>query len=572
MKWRPLLVPDVNDGKYKDAVRLNSLGSLFFFAQFTLKKTRLRLLHRQMCASLETEDLHLVLEEPMRHFKTTMGIALSMWWAMPFTERDEVQMREYLALQGNKNSEIESWIRWMKKAHNQNTRTLVTHEIEGRAIAMGKEIDEHYQNNDLFRFVFQDVIPRNTDTWNDHHKFQRRVKGSGNIDATNGTYEYRGVGGALQGVSADSVINDDSVGKEAQRNMLQGGGEIMEDIYRWWQQTTTRFDSQSYTGSGLGRQLVIGNRWGHDDLNSKIKKKHREFKFETHSAEGGCCKLHPAGVPIFPEEFTVEKLAHIRYTLQTETGSNYDYAHFFLNQSVLPEECIFHPDWKRHYRFKQSRPDLALDDVRNHLHIEHETYNGKAVADLPAGVLHRRMIVDLAHAKKRKRCNHVVLVVGWNPESDWLYILEVYAKNQGYSILTDKIYEIGHRWAMSDMWLETVAAQDLMKFHIEERNKKEKKPIYVNELPYDNSENAKKNRIELLEPLYKNAQVWSCRTGQEAYEAEYDNYPASPTIDILDTLGYVPQTLVGIRSTDTLSWVLSQHDSFAQREVGAGGY
>jgi hypothetical protein len=571
MNWRPIHVPESNDTRYKDAVRLNSLGSLFFFAQFTLKKTRLRLLHRQMSQSLESEDLHLVLEEPMRHFKTTMGISLSMWWAMPFTEKDEVQMRQYLALLGWKNAAAEAWVRWMKLAHNQNTRTLVTHEIEARAIAMGKEVDEHYTNNDLFRYVFQDVLPRNTDTWNDHHKYHRRVKGAGNIDATNGTYEYRGVGGALQGVSVDSVVNDDSVGREAQKNMLSGDGNIMEDIYRWWQQTNLRFDPSSYTAGGLGRQLVIGNRWGHDDLNSKIRKKHKEFKFETHSAEGGCCKLHRAGEPIFPEEFTMLKLAQIRTSLQTETGSNYDYAHFFLNQSVLPEECIFSPTWKRRYRFKQSRPDLSLEDHRNNLLIEHQVYDGQALEDVPAGVLHRRMLVDLAHNKKKKRCNHVVMVVGWNPETDKLYILEVYAKNQGYSMLTDKIYEIGHRWMMSDMWLETVAAQDLMKFHIEERNRREKRPLYVNELPYDNSENAKKNRIETLEPLFKNYQVWNHASCVE-FESEYDSYPASPTVDVLDTLGYVPQTLVGVRSKESFDYILEQNEAFAHRQVGAGGY
>ena len=571
MKWIPLQIPATNDGRYKDAVRLNSLGSLFLFTRYTLKKTRLRRLHHQMCGSLECEDLHLVLEEPMRHFKTTMGIGLSMWWALPFTERDEVQMRQYLTLLAWKQAAIEAWCRWMRKAHNQNTRTLITHEIEARAIAMGREIDEHYQNNDLFRFVFSDILPRNSDTWNDHHKYQRRVKGSGNIDATNGTYEYRGVGGALQGVSADSVINDDSVGREAQKNMLTGTGEIMEDTYRWWKQTTTRFDSASYTGSGLGRQLVIGNRWGHDDLNSKIKKRHTEFHVETHSAEGGCCKLHAAGRPIFPEEFTMEKLAHIRRTLQTETGSNYDYAHFFLNQSILPEECIFRTEWLRYYRFKQSQPALNLDDPRNHLLLEHETENGNAIEDVPAGVLHRRMIVDLAHEKKRKRCNHVILVVGWNPETDRIYLLEIYAKKEGYTVLVEKMYEIGHRWNMSDMWLETVAAQNLMKFHIDERNRREKRPIYVNELPYDNSENAKKNRIEAGEPLFKNQQVWLHRSMVE-FISEYESYPASPTIDVLDTFGYIPQTLTGFRTKETLDWALEQHDNFANRQVGIGGY
>jgi len=69
--------------------------SLFFFAHFTLKKDRLAKLHKQMCVSLETEDLHLVLEMPMGTFKTTVGTeALSMWWALPFTLRDEHLMRE----------------------------------------------------------------------------------------------------------------------------------------------------------------------------------------------------------------------------------------------------------------------------------------------------------------------------------------------------------------------------------------------------------------------------------------------------------------------------------------------
>ena len=45
MKWIPLQIPATNDGRYKDAVRLNSLGSLFLFTRYTLKKTRLRRLH-----------------------------------------------------------------------------------------------------------------------------------------------------------------------------------------------------------------------------------------------------------------------------------------------------------------------------------------------------------------------------------------------------------------------------------------------------------------------------------------------------------------------------------------------
>jgi hypothetical protein len=822
IKFKPLPIPTHDNNLFRDSVRLNSLGSLFFFANYTLKKERLRKLHYQMCKSFETEDLHLVLEEPMGHFKTTVGIALSMWLALPFTERDEFMMREWQTTHcGKSEQEADAWIRWMKFSHDQNTKTLVTHEIEGRAIDMGKEVDEHYVNNDLFRFVFNDILPGNQATWNDHSKFQRRLKGQSNIDATTGTFEYRGVGQALQGIHPLSTIQDDNMGRAAQESMLHGDGRVLEALWRWHCQLTTRIDTSAFDTSKVGRQLVIGNRWGHDDLNSRIKKNQPDFRFETHSAEGGCCRLHPNGVPIFPEEWSMERLQKMRstlgaydycfppnapvlladwtekqisqivpgdvvvgykpgatkskrqqrwhlvkskvlatgtrrawvvrvklasgrevlctkdhkwfvanshrgatpylppevgrdlvsvytpspvhgieeqryldwlgglmdgegscnpsslniaqsesknpevcamielvctmlkipfhrndkrispagkegyswnlhggrsllirmvqnarmakrqrfvdklwarpgrvceesgldrivsiepveemtvYNITTETGNfvAYGYAtknsHFYLNVGVLPEECIFQKEWLRYYRFKQSRPDLALEDMRNHLLIEHEVYNGQAVEDIPAGILHKRMIVDLNHAKKRSRCNHVILVVGWDPERDRLYVLHVWAKNTGYGELVDQIYKVGHRWQMSDMWLETVAAQNLMQFYIEERNRRESRPIYVNELPYDNSENAKRNRIEAEQPLYRNGQVWLARGFCEDFEREYLAYPASATLDVLDTFGYVTQTLGGIRQKDALDFVIAQQQGFAERRVGGAGY
>jgi hypothetical protein len=76
MRWKHLPFPGSGDNEVALTwARLNSLGSLFFFISYTLGKTRLRALHRQMCASLETEDLHLVLEEPVGHFKSTVGAA-----------------------------------------------------------------------------------------------------------------------------------------------------------------------------------------------------------------------------------------------------------------------------------------------------------------------------------------------------------------------------------------------------------------------------------------------------------------------------------------------------------------
>jgi hypothetical protein len=564
MKWNLLPIPHDDPQAYRDAVRLNSLGNLFFFTNLVLQKTRLAKLHWHMCSVLESEDLHLVFEIPMSHFKTTCGVeGLSMWWALPFTSRDE-DMMHALGYDA-------AWIRWMKLAHDQNARTLITHETDTRVVSMGKAIDEHYLHNDIFRFAFPDVIPTSETTWNNHSKFQQRDR-TKSSDLTTATFEFRSVGQALQGIHVTGAINDDSVGKAAQFNMLNGDGSIMDDLYRWWKQTTTRFDPIAFTKSGIGRQLVIGNRWGHTDLNSKIRAHHPEFKIETHDAEGGCCELHPVhGVPIFPEEWTMERLAEQKRTLE-HNGSSYDYLHFYRNKTVLPEECLFKPEWLRKYKCKEARPDLDKSDIRNFLLIEHNVYDGEILPNMNAGVLHKRMIVSLADAKKRRRVNHVIVVAGYDSEKDRIYLLALEVGKFLYGDLLDLIYKLAgpQRWGVSEFYLSKLAAQS-MKFYLDERNRRDKKAaLFVNELECDDSESGQSNRIEGLQTLFKAHQFW-CHPSHKEFLAEYDVYPAG-TIDVLDTLGQVPATLDNVRRRDTLEWVAAQNEAFRNRNVGAGGY
>jgi hypothetical protein len=562
MNWTLLPIPREDPQAYRDAVRLNSLGSLFFFTNFVLKKHRLAKLHWHMCSTLETEDLHLVFEIPMSHFKTTIGVeGLSMWWALPFTERDELLMRGL--------GYGDEWIRWMRLAHQQNQRTLITHETAARVVSMGKAIDDHYSHNDLFRYVFSDLIPTGDTLWNNHKKMHQRDR-SKPMDLMTATYEMRSVGQALQGIHVGRIINDDSVGKAAQDNMLHGDGSIMEDVYRWWKQTTTRFDPESFTKSGIGTQLIIGNRWGHADLNSKIRANHPEFRFETHDAEGGCCELHPEhGVPIFPEEWTMERLLKQKETLTLE-GNSYDYVHFYRNKTALPEDCLFKASWLRKFRFKEARPDFDRDDPRNFLLIAHYAYDGIAADDINAGVLHKRMIVTLADARKRRRRNHVALIVGYDSEQDKIYLLALEVGKQSYGEWIDLIYKTASRWKLPEFYLSPAAAEN-MKFYLDERNRRDKKQaLDVIELEADDTDSAVSNRIEALQTLFKNSQLW-CHPSQKEFLAEYESYPAG-AIDVLDTLALAPKTLDTIRRRETLEWVAAQYRTFQNRNVGAGGY
>ena len=459
----------------------------------------------------------------------------------------------------------DAWIRYMRAVHDPNTKTLITHEVEQRALDMGKEVDACYQNNDLFRHIFPEILPSRREVWNDSSKYHRRDPNAP-ADATTGTYTYRGVGQSIQGIHPKSTIQDDNFGKAAQASMLNGDGRVVDDLIRWHQQLSTRLEYDK-SGRPLGRQLVIGNRWGHADLNSWIRQNQKHFQFETHDAEGGCCLLHPANTPVFPEELGWSVLKQKRADLTA-----YDYHHFYRNVSILPEECIFQRSWLREFRFKQSAPDLDVSDPRNILLIEHTVADGVVIEDLQPGSLTIVMLVDLAHAKKMKRCDHCILVVGFDPESGFIYMLDLWAEPSPYSELVSNIYRIARRWNLHSFWLETVAAQNILKFYLEERNQREVRPLDVLELPYDNSENAKKNRIEALEPVGRDGQIW-VHPSMQKFIRQWESYPAG-LVDVLDTLGYVLKILdVGVSKTTLMQSMSEQYNDFVNRVTGgAGGY
>lgn len=554
MRWE--IIPDNPKGKPEMRIaahRLNSLGSLFYFLKVVLDRHRLTNLHKYICTVLESDDLHLVLELPMMHFKSTLATeGLPIWWSLPFTLQDERNMVK-LGMD-------QSWIDWMKRVHSQKARNIIVHETERLAINYGRAIDGHYER-ELFQAVFPEIIPDGNCVWNDHSKYQ---KGSGGQNQ--GTYEFLGVGQSLQGLHGTGIIEDDLVGRAALDSVRYGDGRVMEETIDYHRKVSTRFDPEAFTATGIGRQLLIGNRWHPRDVSGWVRDNLKEYRIETHSAEGGCCSMHPPGQPIFPEEFTMARLASLRIT-----EGDWDYSHHFLNVAVLPEECIFKPEWLRYYTFGKSFADLDIDDPRNELMLKHEVYEGNALEDIHAGILSIRMLVDPNHAGKRGRCRHALAVIGYDTESNRKYLLDVWARACGYSELVDTIYEKAAKWNLHDFWLETVAAQKYLKFYLDERNMREGRNLFVNELPPDNSASAKERRIEALEPMFRNQEFW-CHRSHTEFTGEYTSYPAGKTVDVLDLLGYAPRLFEVVKRRQMLKGMRERELAFAQRVTGPSGY
>lgn len=532
MRWRILEISGDKDKQHL-ALRLNALGSLYYFSKFILKRTRLHYpLHYPIARTLESEHLHLVLEIPRDHLKTTLVTeSLSMWWALPFDERDEIAMRAL--------GYDDAWIAWMKRAHNPNTRTLIVSENEGNAIRFGKRINSHYDSNDNFRTLFPEILPDTSCTWNDTSKTQKRTaSGIGE-----GTFDFLGVGGAVQSRHYDRIIQDDLVGREAKNSEV-----IMADTIEYHKLLGGVFDTET-TAKELGDEVVVGNRWCYYDLNGWIRENNLTrlipWKIETHSAEGGCCPNHPSGKPIY---FTREVLEEVRarYTFE-------DYAHQFLNLAVLPGECPFRLEWLKYYELyepKNRHSNYLADSM-----VRHEVTEGKTKGTIPATLLTRRIIVDPNHAEAKGRAHHGVIVVGYDSETDNRYLLDVWAKSTSYEELVATIFGFAKTWRLNEVYIEKIAAQTLLRFPIAEMARNKNYPMIVKNIEVSRAANSKDDGIRAMEPEFR-AGKWWVRHDQTNFRDEYVSYgPMARTRDIMDCLRMSNTVIQPIRYRDVINAV-----------------
>lgn len=559
-KWEILPVPDGEGASL--ILRLNALGSLYFFEKFVLQRNRLtEHLHKPICETLERQNVNFLLELPRDHFKTScVTEGLPIWWSLPFDERDEAAMREL--------GYGDEWIRWMRWAHNPGIRILTISETMPNAARMGRRIDKHFESNDRFRELFPEILPTEKSVWNSESK---SVTNSVFHSNGEGTFDYLGVGGALQSRHYERMIEDDIVGKAGAKSDI-----IIEDTIEYHKLVEGAFDGPERT------QIVVGNRWSPFDLNGWIRDNDPDFIIESHSALGGCCDMHPSGVPIFPEEFTIERLERIR-----RVQGPLIFSHQYLNQPMMAEEIVFNKDWLRFYAPRQKSGGSDADGNRA-MFLTHEVKDGEVVGDVSAKTLERIMIVDPNHAGSSGRARHAIVVMGYHSgrgrmpikfsneetvDPDRIYLLDVWAASMSYEDLLANIWKMADKWQMREFWLETVAAQKYLKAYIEYRNKIEKRYLRVRELKTERTKNAKWDRIDALAPAFEQGRFY-VRRDQSAFLDEYYRYTHSTRypVDVLDCLGYGLQAIEPIQARDLAEKQQARKEKVMAARRNVAGY
>jgi hypothetical protein len=538
------------------AMRLNCLGSLFYFVRNALRRKRLTLnLHYPLCRSFEADHIKDVIEMPRDHFKSTCASeGLAMWRALPFTRQDE---DDFSAL-----GYPTEFIRWMKRSHNPDSRNLLVSGNITNAAKLGKKIRWHFESNSIYRALFPETLPTTSETWTDYSLHVRRPSGGAGGAHGEGTFDFLGVGSAVQSRHYNGiVIEDDLIGiKESESQTL------MDKAIDYHQLLVGIFEAED-PNHELD-ELVIGNRWGYADLNSHLREHEPEFRFESHSALGGCCPHHPQDVPIFPEEFSFEKLLKRKQRL-----GNYKFSCQFLNNPSAPEDADFRVEWLHYFELKWS------DKGRYKIVLPVE--NGIVRPDIRQSQLNVAMIVDPNHSgnQGRGRCRHAIIVDGVDSEDNH-YVLETWAEAASFDTFYNKIFEIAQKFQLTRVGVETVAAQKYVAHHIEHlcgiKNYSLRIDPLKGEVDLGDGEISTRKEFRIrnvLAPIAEQGRLF-VQQRQVGFINEYQTFPKGRYVDQLDAFAYAPQ-LVRKPMDDATHFALLAENEAQMNRIGqpyAHGY
>lgn len=522
--YKPISVDGLKGEDWRQAHRLNCLGSLYYFLKIGLRKKRLTNgFHKYFCQRLEREHIKDLFEWPRDHFKSTIGVeGLSMWRVLFVSDKDK-NLLSKLGYSGE-------FIRWMERIHRPEARNLLVSENITNAGKLGRRIDYHYESNAVFRYLFPELIPTSSETWSNISKWQRLPASHKTLGGHGeGTFDFLGVGGALQSRHYNGiVIEDDLVGRKAIESI-----SIMDKTIEYHQLLVGAFENESNVEEN--DELVIGNRWGYTDLNSYMREQEPWFNIETHGALGGCCDMHPANTPLFPEEFSVEKLERLRKRL-----GNYLFSCQFLNDPAAPENADFHESDLRYYT-------LEVND-KDELYIKHEVFDGVVTPDILVSKLSLCIVTDPNHSGAQGRCRHAIMVVGLSAEGRY-YLLSPWAAAVNTDTYLGELYKRCDDWGLRKLGIETVAAQKYLAYHINFRNRIEGRQLRLVELkgevdaPDGTITRNKEFRIRnVLSPIFESNRFYTQRKFMD-FRGEYTTFPRGKFCDMLDALAYVPQML-----------------------------
>ncbi len=424
-----------------------------------------------------------------------------------------------------------------------NISIMLGNENEGTAKAILSEIKSQFENNELLRSLFPEVIP---DSFKDTTWSALAITVKRTESRKEPTIFVVGVGGTKTGMHPDVILIDDMLSREAMESARASSiADVMGQINRWIHQLVPLLSGASY------RELTfIGTRWWYGDSYEHIEESfgygesQRHVLLKVKLASGDVQRL-PAyrvgdvavfrraaiedGQPAFrslgEDKFGLEALAKLRMQDPELFAAN------MLNNPADELTATFKESWLRYYDWTEdaSGDQLSFTDA-----------NGRR-RTLGLGSMDVTAFVDPGGFGKKTggdRARAAICVVG-STTDDLQLLLDTYSEKGSYKQCIEEFVGFVQRYGIRKAFVEIAGQQRAFFDQLAAAVKKAGLHVLFEEVSTGNKN--KDDRILGLEEPFSRSTVYLGRGGKFLeFKNQYSQFPKSARKDLLDALSMMP--------------------------------
>ncbi len=467
------------------SIRAKALNSTYFLCKVVLGYTKLnQRVHLPMCEFVDqTEDyIRREMLMPRTHFKTTIW---TIAHSMKLVCRDP------------------------------NITILMIADTGTNASRFMQEIQQHFQFNEVFRWVFSEIIPENFNKtrWSNTEMVVNRT-----IISREPTIDAIGALGGSESRHYDWIKPDDLVTEKCIRSVVE-----MDKICRW--------------AGGLESLLNV-QRTGHIDFIGSRKKKADLYELQEKMYSLGMEKQEIGpfayaigemavftrgaiedGKVIFPEQLTLRFLIRLRKYDPERYHAQYANSPKGTGLNTFDVESVRYWSW--------------TDDGK--IVCAHE---GKTLFLSSIWAMERIVLFDPSVAEKQSSSEQAIIVVakGTGP---FRIVLETHIGHYPPDVAVDLLFEMDKKWHPSVMSIEKRGFQGWVKYWLAERAERDKIPYPpIVEWPLEGASNSQWSKIEhirAMQPMVRANYLWIHESQVELIDL-IEFYPNVRWDDGLDAL------------------------------------
>lgn len=408
-------------------------------------------------------------------------------------------------------------------------RVLIRNEVATNAQRFLRTIRSHAEGNRIFRALYSDVIPKNTKSvrWNDSElDFARKGQ------YPEPTVSAAGITSTSTSQHFTHITDDDPISEEAIKSEL-----VMSEAINRIKGVDALMDPNK------GSHWLVGTRWSFADTYSWYEKtfKGRMARYIRGAIEDG--------KPIFPERFTMEKLAAIMTTV-----GPYRWSCNYMNNPRNAEVQDLNVDDLRFWRYNAAGDKVELFGR-----------DGTVTDTWRLDELDVTITVDPAPAETVNSDRNAISVAGVSPRNQ-LIVLEAWGMRCTSLELINTLLGFIKRYGPRKVGIEKAVYQMSLQWFL--KDAAEKQGLYTRVEPLKPGGKGKPH-VRGLQPIMATGRLY-VHPSQLLLRQEMADYPLGEHDDVVDCLALQLQLMKGQLSPEYAARLKKEEARIISEIRGAG--